>query len=238
MNKKRKSTKILTIAKKISLINLLGGCCENCKENNIFKLTFHHKSDDKEFHFGSHRWSRLSILENEMNKCLVLCQNCHRELHYNENEFNYKRGYKNIYLEYGGVECIKCGYDKCPASLTFHHRDSNTKDFHVADFQRKVITVEDLDILIKNEIDKCDILCANCHVLEHSDIDFFEKHKSEINDKLLNYKEKQKKIDRLIVIEMYNNGTKQIDIARHFNASKGTISGIIKKYKMEDEFTG
>lgn len=31
---------------------------------------------------------------------------------------------------------------------------------------------------------------------------------------------------------------KPIDIARHFNASKGTISGIIKKYKMEDEFTG
>jgi hypothetical protein len=237
MNSKLKSEKILINVKKIILINSMGGCCQLCKEKNHFKLVFHHNNEDieKSFHFGEYRKNRFSILKAEMEKCILLCQNCHRELHYNDVSQRLKddtrRKNKKIYLEYSGTECIKCGYDKSPAALCFHHRNPSEKSFPICDFNRKIDCIKDLDDIIKVEMDKCDILCANCHVLEHSDINFFEKYKNEIQNKIITYKEKQKKIDRHIVIEMYNNGSKQIDIAKHFSASKGTISDIIKKYK-------
>lgn len=50
-----------------------------------------------------------------------------------------------------------------------------------------------------------------------------------------NLKEIQPKINRETVLGMYNNGYKQIEIANFFNASKGTISGIIKKLKINGE---
>lgn len=48
MNNKLISSKILKFAKKIKCINILGGKCKNCGDDNIFHLTFHHLFD-KEF---------------------------------------------------------------------------------------------------------------------------------------------------------------------------------------------
>jgi transposase len=39
----------------------------------------------------------------------------------------------------------------------------------------------------------------------------------------------------LEVIKIYKEGYKQIEIAKHFKASKGTISDIFKKYKIKGE---
>lgn len=65
-------------------------------------------------------------------------------------------------------------------------------------------------------------------------MEFYKKYKKEIDDKVKNYKEKQSKINRDLVIKMYNEGIKQINIAKYFSASNGTISDIIKKYKLEE----
>jgi hypothetical protein len=49
MKKKLLSTKILHWSKKIRAIELLGGKCEMCEDNNIFHLCFHHEdSEEKE----------------------------------------------------------------------------------------------------------------------------------------------------------------------------------------------
>lgn len=227
MNRKLKSTKILRYAKKIKSINYLGGKCINCNESDIFKITFHHiDRKDKEFEYGEYTGYKWSVIEKELDKCIPLCQNCHRELHYNEDNIHTRSNSKLIYLEYAGFSCNKCGYNKCPGSLTFHHRNPEEKLFWLGNKQIKSII--DLDEYIKNEIDKCDILCSNCHVIEHSDVEFYEKYRNEIYFKVDNYKEIQPKIDREIVKKMYLDGIKQVDIAKHFNASKGTISGIIK----------
>ena len=63
----------------------------------------------------------------------------------------------------------------------------------------------------------------------HSDVDFYEKNKIDIFNRIEKFKVIQSKIDRIKVKELYENGMKQIDIAKYFNASKVTISGIIKK---------
>lgn len=64
---------------------------------------------------------------------------------------------------YKGGSCVRCGYNKCYGSLHFHHRDPATKRFDWPQLkcQRWSTVLE--------ELDKCDLLCANCHGEEHQD---------------------------------------------------------------------
>jgi len=60
------------------------------------------------------------------------------------------------------LRCERCGFDDYRA-LEFHHRDATAKDFNVADMVQKGFSVES----IRREISTCQIMCANCHRLEH-----------------------------------------------------------------------
>ena len=64
-----------------------------------------------------------------------------------------------------------CGYDKCIKALQFHHKDSMQKDFEIADFYNS--SKFDIERL-KNEVDKCTLLCSNCHIEIH-DIENFKQ---------------------------------------------------------------
>ncbi len=64
--------------------------------------------------------------------------------------------------EYGGGKCALCGYKKCQRALSFHHRDPKKKSFGIA---TKGLTRSWEKI--KQEIDKCVLLCANCHMEVH-----------------------------------------------------------------------
>lgn len=66
-------------------------------------------------------------------------------------------------LEEKGGKCSICGYDKCSDALDFHHLEPNEKEFSLGD--RNLI----LDWKkIKKELDKCILVCANCHREIHS----------------------------------------------------------------------
>lgn len=231
MNKKLKVTKELKIAKKIKGIKLLGGKCKNCGDENIFHLSFHHYSNDKEISISQMKNVRWSIIKEEIKKCELLCENCHAEKHYLEDNYGDKsrRNSKLIYLQYKGEKCEICGYNKCEASLSFHHRDKENKLFWIGGLNDRITNISELKNHIIKELDKCDVVCRNCHIEKHSDLEFFEKNKIEIYKKVENYKETRSKISREDVIKMYNSGIKQVNIAKHFNASKSTISDIIKK---------
>ena len=71
---------------------------------------------------------------------------------------------KKKLVEYKGGKCQLCGYNKCIRSLIFHHRDPNEKDFGITG---KTISFDKLKI----EVDKCDLLCANCHGEEHEKLE-------------------------------------------------------------------
>jgi hypothetical protein len=76
---------------------------------------------------------------------------------------SFHRQTKQKAVEYKGGKCEKCGYDKSLAALVFHHRDPKEKDFRISEKNRKWEQIE-------AELDKCDLLCSNCHHEEHERI--------------------------------------------------------------------
>jgi len=78
------------IERKLFFIKQLGGKCSNCGYNrNYSALTFHHKNpNEKESGLDLRKMSGYSFnkLQIEVNKCQLLCHNCHMELHYPNNK--------------------------------------------------------------------------------------------------------------------------------------------------------
>jgi hypothetical protein len=77
-----------------------------------------------------------------------------------------KRRYsiKKMAVEYKGGKCEKCGYNKYIGALEFHHVDGE-KDFGIGakGYTRSWTKV-------KEELDKCTMLCSNCHKEAHANI--------------------------------------------------------------------
>ena len=61
-------------------------------------------------------------------------------------------------LEYKGTKCEICGYNRCIDALEFHHLNPNEKDFSISD-RSLILDWEP----IKKELDKCILVCSNCH---------------------------------------------------------------------------
>lgn len=76
------------LERKIYFINKFGGCCSKCGyKTNIAALEFHHVNpEEKEFQIDVRRFSNTSIdkLSKELDKCILVCANCHREIHNSE----------------------------------------------------------------------------------------------------------------------------------------------------------
>ena len=74
--------------KRLQLILEKGGKCELCGYNkNYAALTFHHREiGSKNFNLsqGFCRMHSIERLRKEANKCILLCSNCHMELHHPE----------------------------------------------------------------------------------------------------------------------------------------------------------
>jgi hypothetical protein len=73
-----------------------------------------------------------------------------------------RRKLKLDIVAYKGGKCQLCGYDKCIAALEFHHKDFNKKEFTLSS-KGKTYGLKKL----KEEVDKCDLLCSNCHRETH-----------------------------------------------------------------------
>lgn len=70
---------------------------------------------------------------------------------------------KHKLIEHKGGKCERCGYNKCEGALQFHHLDPSQKDFTIS---QRNLGITSIDIFYQ-EVDKCILLCANCHAEEH-----------------------------------------------------------------------
>ena len=66
-------------------------------------------------------------------------------------------------VEYKGGSCQICGYNKCIQALCFHHVVPSTKSFGIGSKGSSVAWEK-----LKIELDKCILLCHNCHCEVHA----------------------------------------------------------------------
>ena len=78
---------------------------------------------------------------------------------------NRRKKLREMARDYKGGKCILCGYKKCQRALSFHHVNPKNKEF---DLSSRGLTRS--WERIKKEIDKCVLLCANCHMEIHDSI--------------------------------------------------------------------
>lgn len=70
------------------------------------------------------------------------------------------------------IKCEKCG-ETHPATLQFHHIDPTKKEGNIGALTRNGWSINK----IKEEIRKCKVFCANCHLKFHWEENNFGSHK-------------------------------------------------------------
>lgn len=83
----------------------------------------------------------------------VYCKEC-----MNKQALDRQRKLKQEAIDYKGGSCQICGYNRCNGALEFHHLDPNEKDFSISELKKT-----NMNEKIKLELDKCILVCANCH---------------------------------------------------------------------------
>lgn len=105
------------VKRKLELIEYKGGKCEICGYNkNIAALEFHHKDPStKKFNIDGRKLAngKLEELIEEVDKCLLVCSVCHKEIHY---EFHELEKLKQLISEHNVLKkekeifvCKGCG---------------------------------------------------------------------------------------------------------------------------------
>jgi len=61
-------------------------------------------------------------------------------------------------IKYLGGGCCRCGYSKCTDALEFHHKNQTHKEFGISASGTTRSWAK-----IKTELDKCILICSNCH---------------------------------------------------------------------------
>jgi hypothetical protein len=81
-------------------------------------------------------------------------------------------------VELKGGGCEKCGYNKAPTALEFHHSESGGKSFNVSQATKNFNERQYREILIPHVINGTNLFCSNCHREFH-----WEKKKIKVNHK-------------------------------------------------------
>lgn len=168
-SKRRKNQKLRAIAHK-------GGCCAVCGYKRCAEaLEFHHIGpEQKEFTIASRHAYEWQTLEAELEKCVLLCANCHREAEDKAalersrhstgdrpiTQQRVEKRRREVALRavaLKGRSCALCGYDACARALELHHMDAGKKAFQVRDGNTWGWA------RVQAELEKCALLCANCH---------------------------------------------------------------------------
>ena len=151
-----------------------GGKCVDCKITDLEVLEFDHIDPKNKFN-EIKRISNYQGMKEEAGKCELRCVNCHLKkiqkiystkenasirAQYGQNYRKIARDYvNNIKIE--SKRCVNCNFFDINnlQILNFDHIDEKTKQYNISHMVGGGNCTES----IQKEIDKCQILCGNCH---------------------------------------------------------------------------
>ena len=101
---KKHSTQVRKARRKLASVIYLGGECKRCKLKtiNLSVYDFHHR-ENKDFKLGNMMFKKWEIVKKELDKCDLLCANCHRTIH---NERKENKDFIECLLDYTGPSRI------------------------------------------------------------------------------------------------------------------------------------
>ncbi len=134
--------------------------CKKCEE----------EKDVKEFSKNSHKKDGLQ----------TICKKCSKTYfskYYDDNREKHKKDvskrkkiYRKTFTKIINSIKIKYGCKTCKETevccLDFHHLDNNKKKFNISDIYGNSFSIEKIII----EINKCVVLCSNCHRKVHANL--------------------------------------------------------------------
>jgi len=135
--------------------------CMDC--GNIFSpcaMDFDHRNyKEKLFNISEGQCKNEDILLQEIAKCDIVCANCHRTREHNRRHIEISNLSK-IINPFKNAPCADCNVQYSAYVMDFDHRDPEDKLFNISKphSQNKEAIA---GILL--EINKCDVVCANCH---------------------------------------------------------------------------
>lgn len=146
------------LKRKLELIELKGGKCQICGyDKNIAALDFHHTNpEEKSFQLDSRHLSNtnIEILKEEAEKCILVCANCHREIH---NEHFNKENISVLLNEYHTKnikvlnhknktqKCLFCGNEFKPVKgKKYCSKECALNDKHYPSYEEVMITYNKL----------------------------------------------------------------------------------------------
>gem|GEM_PF-1323081 len=155
---------------KAELVERRGGCCEICGYARTSRaLEFHHRdAGTKKFPISRGSVSRERLFTESL-KCELLCANCHRGRHLHTAAKDdattvvLRRKRKEQAVALFGSLCQGCRRSFPSRVFEFHHINAQTKGFAIS--ADGILRPWEL---IVAELEKCVLLCANCHREVHA----------------------------------------------------------------------
>lgn len=207
---RKKDKFILRWAKRYRAVQEMGGKCNYCEESNIFLLDFHHLDPSKK-EFGISQASSLdwNVLKLELDKCVLVCSNCHRGLHITEVKEQFDELFDEIVEKSKVVHTInrpKLDEDYIYELLKRKHSISKISKI----LKKDPSTIRDIALRLTNRTGEKLFYTR-------------EEYNSEL-----------KKIDVNQLIELYKKGVKVKEMSKVFNCATSTLYNSIKKLRRKN----
>ncbi len=149
--------------RKPSLVKTRKFCSHSCsaKHNNL-GVTRHHNGNtcricEKLIAFN------LKFCSRDCREILSSQRKLERAKRAGSHVISWRQRTKLRAIAYKGGACQICGYNKAVRALQFHHLIPGEKDFNISRASKSWQS-------IKTELDKCILLCSNCHAEVHEEI--------------------------------------------------------------------
>lgn len=160
---------------KYDIIHKLGGCKICGYKKCLRALSFHHVNPStKKFTLDTSNLMKKKYddIMLELQKCILLCQNCHAQLHQSHrmSKVLSKRTKSRYHKKFEILKKFNCECKNC--KFKFHFENLQCANFH--HIQNKKYTLDSLNLIklqhhiLEEELNKCILLCSNCHMEYHN----------------------------------------------------------------------